>query len=153
MDYVYQKIAQLQLLNELYDYNFYECLDLIEILYGKQFDKIYKEKLIAKSYLYFYNKEKSGITTNISNNNNRKINNGFSIILWFYLNENEEYKSILCETTINDCFKFEFILNEKNDIIIKCNNEIRNSDDKVFNFNIPKPKWIQLKILLNADEI
>ncbi len=124
LDYVYQKISELQLKKELCDYMFYDFLDIIKLLYGNNYEKKRKEKLIAKNYLYFYNKEKSGITTNISNNNNIKINNGFSIILWFYLNENEEYKSILCETTINDRFKFEFILNEKNDIIIKCNNEI-----------------------------
>ena len=153
LDYFYQKISQLQLINKLNDYNFYEYLDLLEVLYGKQFNKKYKEKLIAKNYLYFYNKEKSGIKINIFNNyNNININYGCSFIIWFYINNNIEEESILCDLIVNENQNIEFILNKKNDIIVKYKNELLNSqNNKVF--NVSKLNWIQLKIQINKNQI
>ena len=50
LDYIYQKIAELQLKNKLRKNIFYDYLDLLEIFYGKDYDKQFKEKLIAKNY-------------------------------------------------------------------------------------------------------
>ena len=154
LDYVYQKISELQLKNKLESYILYEYLDLIEILYGKKYSKEYKAKLIAKSYLYFYNKEKSGIMVNISNENNININKGCSIIIWFYLNNqnNNNDEFILCDMKVNDNENLEFILNNQNDIIIKYNDCILCEHDKKV-FNICKFKWIQLKIQMNKNQI
>ena len=151
LDYIYQKIAELQLKNKLRNNIFYDYLDLLEILYGKDYDKQFKEKLIAKNYLYFYNIEKSGIKTNIKDDkNNININDGCTIIMWFYLKdlieETDNFESILCDIKLNEEYKFEFILSNKNDIIIKYNSNTLLCEEKNKIFNISKNKWIQLKI-------
>jgi len=151
LDYIYQKIAELQLKNKLRNNIFYDYLDLLEILYGKNYDKQFKKKLIAKNYLYFYNIEKSGIKTNIKDDkNNININDGCTIIMWFYLKdpieETDNFESILCDIKLNEEYKFEFILSYKNDIIIKYNSNTLLCEEKNKIFNISKNKWIQLKI-------
>ena len=156
IDYFYQKIAELQLKNKLYNYVFYEYLELIDILYGKNYDKQFKDKLIAKDYLYFYNKEKSGIKINISNDkNNININDGCTIIMWFYLNDpikdNNDKESIICEMKINEHHNFKFIINNQNDIIIKWNDILLDAQNKQ-KFNLEKYKWIQLKIQFNKNK-
>ena len=157
LDYIYQKISELQLENNLNNYLFYNYLDLIELLYGKNYNKDYKENLISKNYLYFYDKEKSGIKTNITNDkNNIKINDGITIIMWFYLNnpieDDKNYESILCEMKINDEHIFEFIL-DNDDIVIKYNDKLlKNEQDKNL-FNISKYQWTQFKIQITKDKI
>ena len=153
LDYVYQKIAELQLKNKLRNNTFYDYLDLLEILYGKNYDKQFKEKLIAKNYLYFYNLEKSGIKTNIKNDkNNINIIDSCTIIVWFYLkdsmDETDNFEPILCDIKLNEEHKFEFILNNKNDIIIRYNDNTILCEEKNKIFSISKNKWIQLKIEL-----
>ena len=158
IDYIYQKLAESQFHNTLSNYIFYNYLDLIEIFYGKNYNKEYKNKLIAKDYLYFYNKEKSGIKINISSNkNNININKGCSIIIWFNLNEfnyndTDKIESILCEIKINENYNYKFILNEKNDIIVKSNDTILTENNKEI-FKLDKHKWIQLKIQINRKQI
>ena len=158
LDYVYQKLALSQFKNQLSKYLFYEYLDLIEILYGKDYNKEFKNKLIAKEYLYFYNREKSGIKINISNSkNNININKGCSIIMWFNLNINNDnntdaLETILCEIKINEEYNYKFILNNENDIIVKFNNKILTEKNNEV-FKVDKHKWIQLKFQINKNQI
>ena len=151
LDYIYQKVAELQLKNKLRNNIFYDYLDLLDIFYGKNYDKQFKEKLIAKNYLYFYDIEKSGIKTNIKDDkNNININDSCTIIMWFYLkdpiDETDNFESILCDIKLNEGHKFEFILSYKNDIIIRYNGETLLCEEKNKTFSISKNKWIQLKI-------
>ena len=154
-DYIYQKLSKIQFENKLTPEIFYSCLSLIEIIYGKNFNYSYKQNLIAKNYMYFYNKENSKLKTNISKSNNIIIKDGCSIIIWFYIKNDLVMGSKLCSITIEkekaqNHTIFDFILNEKNDIEIRANDTkgnliiLKEQDNKVF--NIHKNKWIQLKI-------
>ena len=93
-DYVFQKLAALQLSKKLDLYKFCEYLNLLQTFYGEGYDTNYKERLIAKNYVYFYDKQNSGIITNISEDKIKiESIDGISIFLWFYLtNENIEEK-------------------------------------------------------------
>ena len=84
-DYIYQKIAKLQFEKKLTPKLFEIYLNLIEVIYGKNFDDSYKKNLLAKNYIYFYNKENSILRTNISKDNNIHIKDGFSVVMWLYI--------------------------------------------------------------------
>ena len=146
-DYIFQKLADLQLSKKLNNFQFCEYLNLIEVFYGKKYDEKYIDQLIAKNYVYFYDKKNSGITTNISDRNIIEIKEGISILLWFYLTDSiDDDEQILVEMLIND-YQFEIILDKNNDIIIKNKGSLlKNKDNNVF--NIPRLKWIQLRIQL-----
>ena len=152
-DYIYQKLAALQLSKKLNKSIFYEYLNLLEIFYGKNYDTKSKKNLIAKNYIYFYDKKYSGIETNFHNNKNGvKINNGVSFILWFYLTDiKHEEESILVEIIINDNFPFEIILDIQGDIIVKCQGILLKNGDNI-NFKIPKFTWVQLKIQMTEKQ-
>ena len=83
----------MQLSKNLKNFTFYEYLNLLEIFYGKKYDAKYRKQLVAKNYIYFYDKKNSGIVTNIDGDKKYvETNDGISIILWFYLTEpNIEY--------------------------------------------------------------
>ena len=122
-DYIFQQLAALQLSKKLDIAKFCEYLNLLLIFYGKQYDKKYKKNLIAKNYVYFYDKQKSGIITNILEDKNCiETNDGISIFLWFYLTDNnidENDECILAELTINDDNSLKVILDNKFDISVK----------------------------------
>ena len=156
-DYIYQKLAKFQFDNKLIPELFDNILSLIEIIYGKDFNNIYKQNLIAKNYIYFCSKENSILKTNISKSNYIFIKDSCSIIMWFYIKSDLAKGSNLCHISIlkeqeqaqNDV-GFDFILNDNWDIDVKetdvkgnCN-LLKEEDDKIF--NIQKNKWIQLKI-------
>ena len=154
IDYIYQKIALFQLEKKLSKNIFNDILPLLEIIYGKYYDISIKNSFVGKKYIYLYDKDKSCINTIISNNN-ISIKNGFSITLWFYLNDYEFTKSNLCEIKINYNQQINFTLSEKfdkYDIGIEFNNEILNEkDNKIFDI---KPKiWTQIKIDFSSTEI
>ena len=153
-DYIFNKIASLHLSKNLSKHTFYEYLCLLEIFYGKLYDKKEKDKLIAKNYIYFYDRKNSGITTNISEDKIYvEIKEGISIIFWFYLTESmkKNDESVLAEIKINEHLLFEIILNNKLDIIIKCQHRLlKNKENSVF--NIPVLKWVQLKILITGKQ-
>ena len=140
--------------NKLTKENFENFLNIIEILYGKYYDKKIKQNLIAKNFIYFYDRTSSIIETNISENNNILIENNCAFIFWFYLNQNYENnlsQCVLLQIEILKNLIIEFFLNENFDINVKVimtnNNQIlllKEQDD--LKFNIQKNKWIQLKI-------
>ena len=153
-DYIYQKLAKFQFENKLTPEIFDDILSLIEIIYGKDYNNLYKESLIAKNYIYFCNKENSILKTNISKSNNIFIKDSCSIIMWFYIKNDLGKGSILCHLTIikeqSQNIDFDFILNDNWDIDIKETDVkgnysiLKEQDNK--KFNIQKNKWIQLKI-------
>ena len=154
-DYIFQKLAALQLSKNLSNFNFYEYLNLLEIFYGKKYDNKYRTQLVAKNYIYFYVKKNSGIVTNIDGNKKYvEMRDGISIILWFYLTDTDieaDNEPILVEMKINDDFLFKIILNNEKDIVIKCQESLltNKNDNK---FNIPSFKWIQLKVQIKVRE-
>ena len=154
-DYILRKLALLQLSKKLNNFTFCEYLHLLEIFYGKNYDSKYEKQLVAQNYIYFYDKENSGIYTNIDDDKNFiEIKEGITIFLWFYLIDESgetDNENILVEIGINDDILFKIILDNKNDIIIK-NQEglLEKKDEKVF--DIPKFKWIQLKIELQEEQ-
>ena len=155
-DYVFQKLAALQLSKKLDLYKFCEYLNLLQTFYGEGYDTNYKETLIAKNYVYFYDKQNSGIITNISEDKIKiESIDGISIFLWFYLtNENIEEKDecILVELTINEDIPFKIILDNKIDILVKCKGSLlKNEGDNTF--DIPRNKWVQLKIQIMEKQI
>ena len=150
-DYIYQQLSKIQLEKKLTPGLFNDYLSLIELIYGKNYEISLKRNLIAKNYIYFYDKENSMIKTNISKINNIHIKDGCSIILWFYINQKEKIKdSKLCCLNLiknqeSNHNTIEFILNELKDIDIKINsNLLKENDGKKFELN--KNTWIQLKI-------
>ena len=153
-DKVFRKLAALQLSSKLTEYKFYEYLNLLEILYGKKSNiKKYKGRLIAPKYIYFYDKKNSGIYTNIEEGKNEikvKDKEGISIFTWFFNTEenlsSDEIEPVLVEIIIND-FLFEVILTRNNDIVIKSEGKLLSNLEKI-PYNIPKLKWVQLKIQL-----
>ena len=154
VDYIYQKISRLQFEQKLTSEIFYYCLSLTEIFYGKDYDCSYKQKLISKNYIYFYDKDNSMLKTNVSNDNNIFIKDGCSTIIWFYIKDDNVIGSKLFQITIEKDQKknqatFEFILNENYDIDINTNaktncNILKEQENK--KFKLKKNKWIQLKI-------
>ena len=161
IDYIFQRIAKLQFEQKLTSEIFYCCLSLTEIFYGKDYDCSYKRKLIAKNYIYFYDKENSMLKTNISNDNNIFIKDGCSTIMWFYIKDDNVIGSKLFQITIEkDQMKnqatFEFILNKNYDIDINANaknncNILKEQENKTF--KLKKNKWIQLKIEIKKSGI
>ena len=157
-DNVFQKLAALQLSSTLTEHKFCEYLNLLEILYGKKNNiKKYKNQLIASKYIYFYDKENSGIFTNITegkNEINLKDKEGISVITWFVNTEEnpnkDESEPVLVEMIIND-FLFEIILEHNNDIVVKSQGKLLNNKENIV-FNISKLKWVQLKIQLISNE-
>ena len=154
-DYIFRKIASLELSKKLSNFSFCEYLHLLETLYGKNYDIKYKNQLVSQDYIYFYDKKNSGIYTNIACDKKYiEIKEGITIFLWFYLideNVEKDDERILVEIKINDDFLFKIIIDNKNDIIIKCQqNLLKNKGNKIF--DIPKFKWIQLKIQLNQKQ-
>ena len=158
-DYVYHKLAALQLSKKLDMYKFCEYLNLLQILYGLQYDINYKKKLIAKNYVYFYDKHNSsgsGIVTNIYDDKNYiESNDGISIFLWFYLTnknieENEKYD--LVDLTINGNISIKIFLDNKFDILVRYGEILLNNEDNNY-FNIPRMKWVRLKIQIMKNQI
>ena len=153
-DYIYHKLSKIQfeqkLTPELFDY----YLSLIEILYGKDYDNSFKNNLIAKNYIYFYDKENSIIKTNISKNNNIYIKDACSIIMWFYIKDDMAKGCKLCQITIEKdksqiYTTFDIILNDNFDIDVKVDikgNTILLKEEVNKIFKLKKNKWIQLKI-------
>ena len=149
-DYIFQGLAKIQLEKKLTVKLFNEYLSFIEIIYGKNFNFSLKQNLIAKNYIYLYDKENSMIKTNISKTNNIPIKDDCYIILWFYLKENIDIKeSNLCLINLiksqeNINYQINFVLNN-NDIEIKMNSKIlKELEGK--KFNLKKNAWTQLKI-------
>ena len=155
-DYIFQQLAALQLSKKLDIGKFCEYLNLLLIFYGKQYDIKYKKNLIAKNYVYFYDKQKSGIITNILEHKNCiETNDGISIFLWFYLIDNnidENDECILAELTINDDNSLKVILDNKFDISVKFKGNLLSCKDNNA-FNIPIKKWVQLKIQIMKKQI
>ena len=153
-DYIYQKLARFQFENKLTPELFENILSLIEIIYGKDYNNLYKNNLIAKNYIYFCSKENSILKTNISKSNNIFIKDSCSIIMWFYIKNDLAKGSNLCHLTIlkeqSLNIDFDFILNDNWDIDIKETDVkgnftiLKEQDNK--KFNLQKNKWIQLKI-------
>ena len=156
-DYIYQQLSKTQLEKKLSPGLFNDFLSLIELIYGKNYDISLKRNLIEKNYIYFYDKENSMIKTNISKINNIHIKEGCSIIIWFYMNQEEINDSKLCCLNLiknqeGNNNKIEFILNNNKDIDIKINsNLLKENDGKKFELN--KNTWIQLKIQIMKNVI
>ena len=156
IDYIYQKISLFQLGKKLSLKLFKDIISLLEIIYGSENNINMKPKLISKKYFYFYDKDSSGIETNISKNKFIQIKNGFTVVLRFYLKElNEEsgYKSSLLYLKNEKGDKINFELNDKNDIDIKYNEDIylKEKDNKYF--DIKNNMWNELMICVNKNEI
>ena len=156
-DYIFQGLAKIQQEKKLTPNLFNDYLSLIELIYGKNFNYSIKKSLIAKNYLYFYDKESSMIKANISKINSIFIKDNCYIIIWFYLKENMDIKeSNLCRVNLNKIQEennnqISFVLNN-NDIDIKINSKIlKELDGK--KFNIKKNVWTQLKIQMMKNEI
>ena len=157
-DYIFQTLSKIQLEKKLTPTLFNDYLFLIELIYGKNYEISLKRNLIAKNYIYFYDKENSMIKTNISKINSIQIKEGCSIILWFYLNQEEKIadSKLCCLNLIkaqeSNQNSVEFILNSDKDIDVKINSNIlKEKDGKKFELN--KNIWIQLKIQMMKNEI
>ena len=156
-DYIYQQLSKIKLEKKLTPELFNDYLSLIELIYGKNCEISLKQNLIAENYIYFYDKENSMLKTNISKINNIYIKEGCSIILWFYMNQEEISDSKLCCLNLiknqeSNNNKIEFILNNNKDIDIKINsNVLKENDGKKFELN--KNTWIQLKIQIMKNSI
>ena len=154
-DYIFQKISIFQhkkkLTPRLFDY----CLSLIEIIYGKEYNKSFKQNLIAKNYIYFCNNENSILKTNISKTNNIHIKDSCSLIIWFYIKDDQAIGGKLCNIIVEkeqapNHITFDFLINENFDIDIKSldakGNEYILKEQNNKKFNLKKNEWIQLKI-------
>ena len=155
-DYVFQKIAKMQLEKTLTIDSFNIYVPLLEILYGKnnlnpQYD------IIAKNYIYLFDKDTSIIKTNISPLNQIKIDKGLCIILWFYLYDfciiSEISKVTICQILTEDLQKIDIILNYNYDIDIKYNSREILKEKKGHKFKIKNNSWIQLKINFTKNKI
>lgn len=154
VDYIYQKLALFQLEKKLTINIFSDFLPLIEIIYGKYYDASIPSKFIAKKYIYFNDKEISLIKTNITKDNPILINNGFSLILWFYLNDYEiSQNSSLVEIKTDNSGQINCILNENNDIITKFNNSIILEDEEKITYKLKPNIWTQLKIVFDLPKV
>ena len=139
-DFIYQKISKEFRLKTLKNFQFLNENKLLQIFYDSN-----EIKNTPKSFFYLNNKLNSGIKVNINEKNRNKfsLKNGFSFILWFFLDDNIN----------NNCTLIHFLsgISEKINIfklnlinINKITVEINNKE--FLNFNINKNKWIQLKI-------
>ena len=168
VDYIYQKIALYQLEKKLTVKIFSDILPLLEIIYGKDCDSDeLMNDFIAKKYTYLYEKESGYIGTNVSTNNGISIQNGFFMILWFYLNNYEESpKCCICELTLNNINNIKIMLNDDFDIEILYNTNNINNDETINTkdvmilkeqenkkFNVKQKIWTQLKIEFSKEEI
>ena len=156
VDYIYQKIAFFQLEKKLSIKIFNDIIPILEIIYNpKNINNNIQKNIIAKKYLYFYDKDNSSIETNISENYFINIKKGFTVVLWFYLKEiNEDnYKSTLLYIKNEKGEKINIILNEKNDIDILYNDNIYLKEIQNIVYNIKTNIWTQLKICLVKDYI
>ena len=154
VDYIYQKIALFQLEKTLKINVFDDLITLLQIIYGKSYDSNFAKNFIGKRYIYFYDKETSLIKTNISQLNSISIKNGFSLVLWFYLNNYDESPNCsLCEIKINNTQKLNFILTENNDIKITVNDSNILNETKNKAFKLEKEIWTQFKIEFKQKEI
>ena len=154
VDYIYQKIALYQLEKTLKVNIFNDLIILLQIIYGRSYDSRLVKNFIGKRYIYFYDKETSIIKTNISQLNSISIKNGFSLVLWFYLNKYDESPNCsLCEVKINNSQKLNFILTENNDIKIAINDSNILSETENSAFKLEKEIWTQFKIEFKSKEI
>ena len=154
VDYIYQKIALFQLEKTLRVNIFDDLITLLQIIYGKSYDNELINNFIGKRYIYFYDKETSIIKTNISQLNSISVKNGFSLVLWFYLNKhNESPNCSVCEIKINNSQKLNFILTENYDIKITVNdsNTLKETENKAF--KLEQKVWTQFKIEFKQKEI
>ena len=156
IDYVFQKIAKLQLEQTLTIDTFNIYLPLIEILYGKNTLNL-KYDLIAKNYIYLFDRNTSIIKTNVSPLKTIKITNGFCILIWFYLYEycyeNQKSKGTICQIITKDFQKIDFIINNNYDIDLKYNTSELLKEQKGNKFKLKNNIWIQLKIQFIENEI
>ena len=157
-DYIFQQLAKFQLDKKLTPKLFNSFLSLIELIYGKEYYIPIKPNIIAKNYIYFYDKENSMIKTNITKLNNIYIKESCSIILWFYMNQEENSsESTLCRINFvkgqdNNHNMIDFILNSNKDIEIKLNSILlKELDGK--KFEMKNNLWTQLKIQLMKNSI
>jgi len=156
VDYIYQKIAFLQLEKKLSIKIFNHIIPLLQIIYSGENKINTKSNLITKKYFYFYDWNSSVIQTNISENKPIQIKNGFSVILWFYLKETNEdngHKSSLFYIKNEKGNKINVLLNDKNDVDILYNDDVYLKEKENKNFDIKKNIWTQLRICINKDEI
>ena len=156
VDYIYQKIAFLQLEKKLTIKLFSYIIPLLQMVYGGESGTNIKPNLIPKNFIYFYDKKSSIIQTNISENKFIQIKNGFTVILWFCLketNEDDGYKSSLLYLKNEKGYKINVILNDKNDIDILYNDDVYLKEKENKKFDIKKNIWTQLRICINKDEI
>ena len=154
-DYIFQKISKIQFYKKLTPELFENCLSLIEIIYGKDYNDAFKQNLIAKNYIYFYNKENSILKTNISKSNNIFIKDNCSIVMWFYIKNDEAKGGKLCQITVEkeqsqNHITLDFILNDNLDIDVKASDVKGNisilKEENNKKFSLKKNEWIQLKI-------
>ena len=156
VDYIYQKIAYFQLEKKLSIKIFNDIIPLFDIIYNqKNINNNIQKNIVAKKYLYFYDKDNSSIETYISENYFINIKNGFTVVLWFYLKEiNEDnYKSNLLCVKNEKGEKMNIILNEKNDIDILYNDNIYLKEIQNTVYNIKTNIWTQLKICVSKNSI
>ena len=154
VDHIYQKMALFQLEKTLKTNVFDDLITLLQIIYGKSYDSNLVKNFIGKRYIYFYDKETSLIKTNISQLNSISIKNGFSLVLWFYLNNYDESPNCsLCEIKINNSQKLNFILTDNNDIKITVNDSNILNETKNKAFKLEKEIWTQFKIEFKQKEI
>ena len=158
-DYIYQRLSKFQIDKKLTPKLFNDYLSLIELIYGKEYNNIsLKEKLIGKNYIYFYDKENSMIKTNISKNNTIYIKDNCSIILWFYINQEENIiGSKLCQINLikvkeTNPITIDLSFNNDKDIDIFMNSDLLKEKDGK-KFEIKKNIWIQLKIQILKNNI
>ena len=156
IDYVFQKIAKMQLEKNINIDSFDIYIPLIEILYGKNNLNLKYDKL-AKNYIYLFDRNTSLIKTNISPVNTIKITNGFCIMIWFYLyeycNENQKSKGTICQVITKDFQKLDFIINNDYDIEVKYNTDELLKEQNGNKYKLKNNIWIQLKIQFIENEI
>ena len=151
INYIFQSLSKIQLEKKLTPKLFNDYLSLIEIIYGKEINKIkMKKNLIAKNYIYLYDKENSLIKTNVSKINNIYLKEGCTIFIWFYLKQEKIIDEMkICNIGIikaqeSNHNNIEFVLNN-NDIDVKINSSLLKEIDGK-KFEIKNNNWIQLKI-------
>ena len=156
IDYIFQKISKMQLEKKLTIDSINIYIPLLRILYGENKLNI-KRELIAKNYIYLFNRKTSIIKTNISPSNTIQVRNGICIILWFYLpeycNEKEKTKGTICQILSNDLQKIDFIINNDYDIELKYNTQILLKEQIGHKFHIKNNIWTQLKIQFTNNKI
>ena len=155
-DFIFQKLSKFNFQKKLTLKLFDDYLSLIELIFGKEHQHKYKKDLIAKNYVYFYDTEYSIIKTNISKINSISINESCSIIIWFYINQEQEPGNKICSMHIEGGkeanHNIELSISENFDINVKFNSIIlMEQDDK--KYSIKRNKWAQLKIQISKNVI